>query len=356
MAPRCDISPSIGITSTPVIDPATGRIYAVGAVSVSGAVHHKLFALGLNSGQLVPGFPIMVDPRFPSGGTPVNQLQRPGLALDQGRILIGYGGNDGDCNTYWGWLVSAPTNGSSVLSSFQVDPGATRGAIWGSGNAPAVDAAGDAFVATGNGTSSSPTDPQFGDSVVKLNAAASPRDWWAPPNWRSLDASDADLGSSMPTLLPGGYLFQSGKDTNGYLLNGANLRHVSSPVAEVSGFCPHGSFGGSVFDPVDSTIYAACRGGLRALFLGSGSPPTLTVDSGFSAPSNATGPPIIAGGLVWVTNPNPGTLYGLDLTSGTTRSTFSIPEKLATAGSKVNHFQIPMVPVVVCCSLRAATR
>jgi hypothetical protein len=177
--------------------------------------------------------------------------------------------------------------------------------------------------------------------VVKLNAADSPHGLCEPPNRRTMDASDADLGSSMPTLLPGGYLCQSGKDSNGYLLNGANLRHVSSPVAEASGFCPHGSFGGSVFDPADLTIYAACRGGLRALFLGSGSPPTLTVDSAFSAPSNATGPPIIAGGLVWVMNPSPGTLYGLDLTSGTTRSTFSIPEKLAAGGSKVNHFQIP---------------
>ena len=113
VAPCGDISPSIGITSTPVIDPAANRIYAVGAVSTSGAIHHELFALDLGSGLPVAGFPVNVDPPFPSGGTPVNQLQRPGLALDAGRILIGYGGNDGDCNTYWGWLVSAPTNPGS---------------------------------------------------------------------------------------------------------------------------------------------------------------------------------------------------------------------------------------------------
>ena len=336
-APCGDISPSIGVTSTPVIDPAADRIYVVGAVSASGAVHHELVAIDLSSGQPIAGFPIVVDPPFPSGGTAVNQLQRAGLALDGSRILIGYGGNDGDCSTYWGWLVSAATNGTTALSSFQVDAGHAEGAIWAAGNAPAVNAAGNVFVATGNGNGSSTSDPDNGDSVVKLNASAARLDWWAPPNWQSLDSSDADLGSSMPTLLPGGLLFQSGKDGNGYVLNGGGLGHVSSAAVEASGFCPGGSFGGSVYDPANSTIYAACVGGLRALSLGSGSPPSLAAKAGFSAPSGATGPPVIAGGLVWVTNYASGSLYGLDPTSGTTRSQFPIPE----SGSNVNHFASP---------------
>jgi polyvinyl alcohol dehydrogenase (cytochrome) len=337
-APCGDISPSIGITSTPVIDPTTDRIYAVGAVSGSGTIHHELFALDLSSGQPVGGFPAMVDPSYPSGGTAVNQLQRAGLALDGGRILIGYGGNDGDCNTYWGWLVSAPTDGTTGLSSFQVDAGYHEGAIWAAGNAPAVDGAGNVFVATGNGKGDTTSDPEYGDSVVKLNALASPLDWWAPPDWQTLDSSDADLGSSMPTLLPGGYVFQSGKDGNGYLLNGAGLGQVSSAAAEApGGFCSGGSYGGSVYNPANSTIYAACAGGLRALSLGSGSPPSLAAKAGFSAPSGANGPPMIAGGLVWATNHSSGSLYGLDLTSGTTRSQFTIPE----TGSNVNHFASP---------------
>ena len=336
-APCGNILPSIGVTSTPVIDPAAHRIYVVGAVSNSGAVHHELFALDLSSGQLVAGFPIMVDPPYPSGGAAVNQLQRAGLALDGGRILIGYGGNSDDCATYWGWLVSAPTDGTTGLSSFQVAASHTGGAIWAGGNAPAVDAAGDVFVATGNSFGNSTSDPQYGDSVVKLNASTSPLDWWAPPNWQSLDTADFDLGSSMPTLLPGGYLFQSGKDGNGYLLNGSALGHVSSPAAEVSAFCPIGSFGGSVYDPTNSTIYAACSIGLRALSLGSGSPPSLALKAGFSAPLGAFGPPTISGGLVWVTTFLTGTLYGLDPTSGTTRSQFPIPEN----GLDVNHFASP---------------
>jgi outer membrane protein assembly factor BamB len=339
-APCGDIDPTIGITGTPVIDPATARIYAVGAVDSGGTIQHELFALDLGTGQSVAGFPLAVDPPFAggSGGAPVEQLQRPGLALDSGRILIGYGGNDGDCATYWGWVVSAPETGGGPLSVFQVDPSHQEGAIWAAGNAPPVDAAGDAYVATGNGAGNSTSNPDYGDSVVKLDASASVLDWWAPSNWQSLDSGDADLGSSMPALLPGGYLFQAGKDGNGYLLNGGALGHVSGPVDEVSGFCSGGSFGGAVYDPVDTTIYVACGGGLRAVKFTAGAPPSIDPAAGFSAPSAATGPPMIAAGLVWVASWSKGTLYGIDPASGTTRAQFPVPEQTATGGSDVNHF------------------
>ncbi len=334
VAPCGDIKPTIGITGTPVIDPAANRIYAVGAVSSSGSVHHELFALDLGSGKQVAGFPIAVDPPFPSGGAPVNQLQRVGLGLDQGRILIGFGGNAGDCDTYWGWLVSAPESGVGALSEFQVDPHYDQGAVWASGNAPTIDSSGIVFIATGNGSSTDPSNPDYGDAVVKLSSSASVLDWWAPSNWRSLDSSDADLGSSMPTLLPGGYLLQSGKDGNGYVLNGTNLGHVSAPAQRVS--CGTGSFGGSVYDPSDSTVYVTC-GNLKALSLTAGTPPSLAPKPGFSAPSGATGPPMVAGGLVWAANASSGTLYGLDLASGAIRAQFAIPE----TGFDPNPFASP---------------
>jgi hypothetical protein len=167
--------------------------------------------------------------------------------------------------------VSAPTNPGAGITAFQVDgqPGHTQGAIWGGGNAPPVDAAGNVYVATGNGSGAT-SDPDFGDSVVKLTALASPLDWWAPTNWQTLDSTDADLGSSMPTLLPGSFLFQSGKDSSGYLLNGADLGHVSPPVAQASGFCSGGSFGGAVYDPGNSAIYASCNSGTDAVDYGQG--------------------------------------------------------------------------------------
>jgi polyvinyl alcohol dehydrogenase (cytochrome) len=336
-APCGNISPSIGITSTPVIDPAANRIYAVGAVLRSGAVHHELFALNLSSGKEASGFPVMVDPTYPSGGSAVNQLQRTGLALDHGRVLIGYGGNAGDCNTYWGWLVSAPATGQGALDSFKVDPDYRAGAIWGSGNSPPIDSSGNVLIATGNGIGNSSSDPEYGDAVVKLSPLSAVLGWWAPTNWRALDSSDLDLGSGMPALLPAGYLVEVGKDGSAYLLGDANLGHVSSPIHQLSGYCSGGSWGGSVYEPVNRTLYTACSSGLAAAAVGSGQPPSLVSKSGFSTSSSATGPPMIAGGRVWATHWRSATLFGLDMSSGATRSDLPIPE----AGSEVNHFSVP---------------
>ena len=115
-----------------------------------------------------PNFPVAVDPPFPAGGNAAHQLQRAGLALDGNEIVVGYGGNDGDCGTYWGWLVAAPTSGVGPTYNFQVEAtsGHHGGAIWGSGNAPAIDSGGDVYAATGNGYSGGTFD--YSESVLRL--------------------------------------------------------------------------------------------------------------------------------------------------------------------------------------------
>jgi outer membrane protein assembly factor BamB len=328
LLPCGDIEPIQGITGTPVIDPTTRTIYAVIDTSDrthAESVHHELVALDLDTGAMRAGFPMRVDPPFPPGGSPVNQLQRVALALDGNEVLIGYGGNSGDCETYWGWLVGAPESGVGPLTVYQADsaPGHDEGAIWGAGNAPAVDAGGDIYAATGNGNSGSEFD--FGDSVVKLGPSlGAPLDWWAPADWQELDETDADLGSSDPILLPDGLLFQIGKQGVGVLLRTGALGHTGAPpVAEVS-VCG-GSWGGGIYVPAGAdggTIYVTCSGGLRAVSVsGLGGAPQLTSSPAWKVPGGAVGPPIFAGGLVWVasyTN-EPGVLFGLDPTSGAVR-------------------------------------
>ena len=150
--PCGDIGPSVGITSTPVIDPATGAIYVVADTwdgSSSQSIKHQLFGLNLNDGNATSGLPITVDP---PGSTPPAQLQRAALALEGGKVIVGYGGNFGDCGTYHGWLVGAPEGGGS-LQTFEVDPSTNGGAIWAAGNGPAIDAAGGIWTSTANGTS-----------------------------------------------------------------------------------------------------------------------------------------------------------------------------------------------------------
>jgi outer membrane protein assembly factor BamB len=318
--PCGDIDP-VGITSTPVIDPSTGAIYVVADTwdgSNQSSIAHKLFGLRLATGAEVAGLPEVVDPPVPASvSTPPAQLQRAALALDGSEVVIGYGGNAGDCGTYHGWLVGVPETGGP-LKTFEVEPqpGENAGAIWGSGNGPVIDSAGDIWTSTGNGFGST-----FGyqESVVKLDPELNLLDFWAPVEWPSLDMNDLDLGSSDPVLLPGGLVFQIGKQGVGYLLSASNPGGENAPplfsASVCNGSCPAsacgGSWGGGVYD--DGVIYVACSNGLYALSLNGSKFAPL---SGWSVPGDAIGPPIVAGGLVWSASYNSGTLYGINPQTG----------------------------------------
>jgi hypothetical protein len=364
--PCGDIAPTVGITGTPVIDPATKTIYAVTDTwdgTHAGSIRHMLVALELSTGAMRPGFPIDVDPPFPSGGSAAEQLQRPALALDGNEVVIGYGGNDGDCATYWGWLVGAPANGSGPLLSFQADskPGDDQGAIWGAGNGPAEDSSGDLYAATGNGTSGSTYD--YGDAVLKLNPSLELLESWAPADWQELDKHDLDLGSSDPVLLPDELAFEIGKQGVGVLLHTDRLGGVGAAPAAELGVCG-GSWGGGIYLPASAsggTLYVTCSGGLNAVSVGAlgGGEPTLSPAANWNVNGNAVGPPIFAGGLVWVASyeGKPGYLYGLNPSTGAvqfesdlgTFEHFSTPGAgggllFAANGDKVTAFTIASAP------------
>jgi polyvinyl alcohol dehydrogenase (cytochrome) len=311
--PCGDISPTVGITGTPVIDPVANRIYAVADTITGSTIAHRLYALDLTSGSVVPGFPIDVDP---ANQNPAGILQRSALALDAGRIAIGYGGNDGDCSSYHGYLVSAPADGAGSNTVFEVDGGAgeSQGSIWGAGDGPAQDGAGHLFIETGNGNSST-NDLQ--ESVVELDANANVLAHWTPTNWKQLDTSDTDLGSAEPLPLPGGLLFVAGKDGVGRLVSATALGsagQVFSAAACSSG----GVYGASLYHA--GIIYVPCSSGLVALALNGTGAPSFSMVRSFTPPAGASGPPIFAGGLVWSTGWR-GTqlLYGLDPATGAIR-------------------------------------
>jgi outer membrane protein assembly factor BamB len=360
--PCGDISPTVGITSTPAIDPSTGRIYAVADVLSGGAVNHELFALNAATGGPVAGFPVAVDP---PGSDHTALLQRASLALDGGRVIIPYGGNAGDCATYHGWLVSAAEDGSGTPTTFEVNApaGEHGGAIWGSGDAPAVDSAGHVFVETGNGFSSSTT-PDLQESVVELDPTLNVLDHWTPTNWKTLDDNDTDLGSMEPLQVPGGMLFVNGKDGVGRLISATALgttgQVFSAPVCSSGG-----AFGAPLYR--GGTIYVPCAGGLTAVSVAANSQ-TFTATPGFSAPSGASGPPIFAGGLVWSTGwRSTNILYGLDPATGAVRyqqnmgtfDHFATPSAgggrlFVAAGSKVSALTISAFPPPTTTALHAS--
>jgi polyvinyl alcohol dehydrogenase (cytochrome) len=326
--PCGDIGPTVGITSTPVIDPNLSEIFVVDdqLTGAKGASHHLV---GLN---LLDGAVLLNTPADPPGSHPLYQLQRPGLALDAGQVVIGFGGNAGDCETsaspYHGWLVALPEGGGAMLT-FEVaaNAGDSQGAIWMGGAAPIVDGAGNIWVATGNSAITASGQPyDNSDGVIELNSSLAREQFFAPSTWPSDNASDLDLGSSSPALLAGGLALQAGKSHTAYLLNEATLS-VGQQVASAVSYCKSTVDGGSAIS--GDTVYSPCGSGLVKAQVTSRS---ITVD--WRTPTGAAGPPIIAGGLVWTIGG--GNLYGLDPSSGNPVQTFSL-------GSIANHFPTPSV-------------
>src|ERR1700681_3415161 len=101
--PCGDIDP-LGITGTPAEDPATGTVYAV--AEVTGPAH-VLVAVDAASGAVR-----FTRPFDPPGMDPSVQQERAAVLVANGRVYVNYGGLDGDCGNYHGWVVASNLDGS----------------------------------------------------------------------------------------------------------------------------------------------------------------------------------------------------------------------------------------------------
>lgn len=310
--PCGNIDPS-GITGTPVVDTTSNTLYAVAFVRPG---YHDLVAFDATNGAI--RFRRQIDP---PGANPLVQQQRGALVLSRGMVYVVYGGLFGDCGAYHGWVVGLRADGSGNLLSYQV-PTAREGGIW-APPGPAVDASGDLYVSTGNGSSDTTFD--YGNSVIRLSPDLRPLDWFAPPNWAELNRGDVDLGSVTPALLEDGLVFQIGKAGVGYLLRGDRLGQIGGQVFSAP-LCA-GAFGGTAYAP--PYLYVSCRDGIVALKIGPGERFTVA----WRGSSSATGAPIVAGGAVWVIDTSAGVLDVLDAATGTVRFTEAI--------GPVMHFASP---------------
>jgi len=319
--PCGNISPTVGITSTPVIDDSRNEIFAVADQVVGGLVQHHLYGLNVTTGA------VLLDQQVdPPGSDPKAQLQRAALTVAGGRVVIGFGGNSGDCSTYHGWLVAVPEGGGAP-NTFEVDAGSGQdhGAIWMGGAAPAVDGSGNIWLATGNGTSVTAGDPyDDSDGVLELSSSLSLIQYFAPATWTQDNQGDVDLGSSSPAVLGNGLVFQIGKSGTGYLLKQSALGGVGGQLASLPSLCGGEVLGGDAF--ANNTVYVPCSGGVVAVRVGT-SPPSLT--RLWQTPTGANGPPIIAGGMVWSIGGS--TLQGLDPSTGASIEHFGL-------AGEANHF------------------
>jgi hypothetical protein len=322
--PCGDIGPTVGITGTPVIDPSRSEVF-VDADELTGGnnASHHLIGLDLSTGAIE-----LDQVADPPGSLPLYQLQRPGLALDAGQVVMAYGGNAGDCGPYHGWVVAIPEGGGS-MSTFEAaaNPGDNAGAIWMGGAAPEVDGSGNIWVVTGNSAFGSSGDAyDNSDGVLELSSSLTLEQVFAPSTWYSDNAVDADLGSSAPALLSDGLALQAGKSQTAYVLSQSALGGVGGQLALKNPYCGTVVDGGTA--NVGDVVFDPCVNGLMATQV-TGSPPTITPL--WKTGTGAGAPPIVAGGLVWTINIHTGYLYGLDPSTGATVEFFSL-------GSEANHF------------------
>ena len=244
-----NVAPEIGVTSTPVIDLASGTIYVEAKTKeVSGGVTnyvHRLHALDITSGAEKFGGPKVIQASVPgtgdgndgAGHVPFNglrQMNRPGLLLANGLVYVAYASH-GDNGPYHGWVLAYDAQTLQLTAVFNTTPNGGLGGIWQSGDGPACDASGNLFALTGNGTFA-PGSGCYGDSVLKLSPTLSLSDYFTPSDQQTLNNGDLDLGSGGVLVLPDEVgstnhphlLVGAGKEGRIYLLDRDHLGQFNS--------------------------------------------------------------------------------------------------------------------------------
>ncbi|QXG74425.1 choice-of-anchor D domain-containing protein [Modestobacter sp. L9-4] len=242
-----DLAPTIGVTSTPVYDPATDSVYALAKVNDGGSAkvpHWWMHALDPVTGAERPNFPVMI------GGAPTNDptrpfnaltaMQRPGLLLLDGVVYAGFASHC-DYAPFVGYVAGVSTSGrQTTLWATESGNANAEGGIWQSGGGLVSDGPGQILFATGNGISPAKgpgkTPPStLAESVVRLqvggDGSLAATDFFSPFDNAKLDQDDADLGSGAPLAIPDGYgsplhphlLVQVGKDGHVRLLDRDDL-------------------------------------------------------------------------------------------------------------------------------------
>ena len=219
-----DLTPTIGITGTPIIHVATRTAYFFSKRYLDGTpspdpAKTGWFAHAVDVDTLAerPGFPVRIQGTADNDPTSAfnafYQLQRPALLLMDGVVYAGFGGHC-DAGDYRGWVVGLTLDGK-IRGMFSTELGEeTGGGIWQSGGGLVSDGPGRIYFVTGNSfyeakDGSAPQaapDGHLGQSAVRLqvqpDGTLRAADFFAPYNRETLDLADTDFGSGAPVGLP----------------------------------------------------------------------------------------------------------------------------------------------------------
>ncbi|HVB85174.1 MAG TPA: putative Ig domain-containing protein [Candidatus Dormibacteraeota bacterium] len=238
-----DITPEVGVTGTPVIDPSTDTLYVVSkSVVASGPTfYQRLHAIDILTGNEKFGGPTTIAATYPGtgdGGTtttfvPQQENQRAGLALVNGTVYIAWSSHE-DMPPYYGWMMGYSASTLQQKYVLNVTPNVRWGGIWMGGGAPAADSSNNLFIVTGNATfdanNASAPNNDYGDSFLKLTSALNVSSYFTPSDQANDNSNDNDFGSGGAAILvdqPNGpvphLVIGGGKDGYLYLLNRDSL-------------------------------------------------------------------------------------------------------------------------------------
>ncbi len=213
------IKPEVGITPTPVIDPATQTLYVLARTKETDASGpryvQRLHALDLRTGAEKLGGPVVVRATVDGTGAgasgrklafdPLRENPRAALLLVNGKVVLTWASSC-DVPPYHGWVMAYDARTLEQSGVFVTSPDADDAGIWQGDAGPAADAAGNVFLATGNGRFDAASGGRdYGDSILRLTAnerGIALHDYFTPFDQQRLNSEDGDLGSGGPLLLP----------------------------------------------------------------------------------------------------------------------------------------------------------
>ncbi len=269
------ISPEIGITSTPVIsrpEGSNGVIYAVAmSKDSSGNYYQRLHALDATSGDELYNGPVDIAAEFPGSGDdssggfvvfdPAQYAERASLLLIDNLVYLAWTSHC-DIRPYTGWIMGYNLTTLAQETVLNVTPNGQQGSIWGSGTGLAADNSGNIFFLDANGifdttmnSGGFPDSGDYGNAFIKLTTAKglAVADYFEMYNGPTESDDDLDFGSGGAILLPdmqdaSGTTWQlaagAGKDTNLYLVNRNSMGKYNSAsnniYQELSGVLPGG--------------------------------------------------------------------------------------------------------------------
>lgn len=305
--PCGNISP-LGITSTPVYEPASHAVWVVAENRSSHAqVSHLIFAIDPASGRVIRQR--HVDP--PRQDLRVLQ-QRGALLAANGSIYVTYGGLVGDCGAYHGYVVRVRESGLAV-SSYRM-PSAREAGIW-APPGPVADPHGTFYVAVGNGAATGRR-WDLSDSVLQIAPTLRVIGAFAPRRFAADNAADLDLGSTSPTLLPNGVVYADGKSDIAYTMRAGRLGGLGTQLATAKVCASDGGIARVAY-----TVFVPCRDGIRAVSIYNDG----RMRPAWRSAANVTGSPVVCadGSSLLALEVRAGRLYALRTGNGTVIS--SVP-------------------------------